>query len=217
MKSIGDKVLSFFIVREDDDEAVADDPIVVDAAAVGATAGEAKRESPDAKPAMSRTDAVKRPAAPLGLAEPRFDEVYRDADLSPEARARLTKVLELLATLPSEASIEVKRTIVNAALQAFSVPIDQIVQAASTSIAALDAHVADGRARCDERLAASRARVAELTAAIEAEQRAMTDAVIGRDRRAEATAAEKRRLSAVLEFWAPEGDVGRAPRLVRLK
>src|SRR5690349_8778470 len=55
-----------------------------------------------------------------------FAAVYRGAGVADQERERLARVIGLLESLPAEASVEVKRAIVGASLEAFGVPIDRI-------------------------------------------------------------------------------------------
>lgn len=198
MKNIGEKVLGWFIVQEDDDETI-------------------KAPEPLAHAASTRTDTVRSTSSgtamklesglhPLPLSpsvrSTSFAEVYRGAGVPIEESDRLAKVLDLIASLPRDPSADdVRRSIVAAALQAFAVPVDRVVHTATASMAALDAHTESAQAQTDSLLAQARAQIAKLTEEIESLRRAMEAQTKKQDELRRVTSLEKQRLGTVVDFF----------------
>ena len=80
-----------------------------------------------APPAVERVFASNPPAAINGQVD--FDAVFTAAGISDEDRGRVTKAQDLLASLPPDTPVAVKKQIVEASLKAFGVPIDDIIKA----------------------------------------------------------------------------------------
>ena len=199
-KGIGDKVLGWFVVQED---------------------AEPKSEPAAEAPAPRRAPAAPPVVSPGSMHDARaFAAVYRAAGVADDERDRLGKVLSLLESLPEEASIDVKRAIVGASLEAFGVAIDGILVTGEGALSALDGYVASGQSRTREVLAQAEARVAKLTAEIAEVKRLMDVQVAAQQELSRAVITEKARVRTVLDFFAT-GSPGRAaapaPRLVRLK
>jgi len=217
-KGIGDKVLGWFVVQEDA-EPHADSNADADALAEELAD---ERSEPVRAPRLERAPATDRApvVAPGNVHDARaFGAVYRAAGVADEERDRLTKVLSLLDSLPEEASIDVKRAIVGASLEAFGVSIDRILVTGEGALSALDGYVADGQSRTREVLTQAESRIAKLTAEIEEVRRLMGVQVAAQQELSRATTTEKARVRTVLEFFA-SGSSSRAaaaPRLVRLK
>lgn len=203
-KKLGDKVLGWFIVQ---DEADVDADVPVAAA------------PPPPPPAPTPLPVV----TPGHLHDARaFSAVYRAAGVNDEERERLAKVLTLLESLPQEASIDVKRAIVGASLEAFGVSIDGILVTGEGALAALDGYVTTGQTRTKEVLAQAEARITKLTSEIAEVRRLMDVQVAAQQELSRATTSEKARVRTVLDFFEGTGASGSsaaqaAPRLVRLK
>jgi len=224
-KGLGDKVLGWFIVQDDAD-AKANADADADADANGEADADADADAPVRTPARvagrlpapaPAPDAV---VAPGGTHDTRaFAAVYRAAGVDEQERQRLAKVLALVESLPSEASIDVKRSIVAASLEAFGVAIDRILVTGEGALAALDGYVVGGQNRTKEVLSSAEVRIAKLTSEIEEVRRLMEVQVAAQQELARATATEKARVRVVLDFF-DAGTTARAvpaPRLVRLK
>lgn len=220
-KGIGDKVLGWFIVQDDAEAS---------ATAEAAPAAEAELDEALAdEPTPVRPRAPSRPAvvAPGSVHDARaFGAVYRSAGVSDDERDRLAKVLSLVESLPAEASLDVKRSIVGASLEAFGVSIDRILVTGEGALSALDGYVASGQDRTREVLGDAEARIAKLTKEIEEVRRLMDVQVAAQQELARAVTTEKARVRTVLDFFAAHpagraaprpGDAPSAPRLVRLK
>lgn len=203
MKAIGEKVLGWFIVQDDDEEE-AKKPAPA-AAESAVRAGGPDLEAPKTARSVGASSVagaagVDRHSLVL-LSAASFGEVYRRAGIPEIELDRLTKTLDLVASLPSEASPEMKRTIVEAAASAFGVPIDRIVDTASAALAALERNVADGEARTEAARTSTDEQVRKLTAEIErlrasTETQAATQRVL-----VQATAHERARIGSVRAFF----------------
>ncbi|NJN16914.1 MAG: hypothetical protein HC822_11920 [Oscillochloris sp.] len=120
--------------------------------------------------------------------------VYQAAGIPEAAQERVTRAVELLKTLPAETPRELKRTIVEASLKAFGLPVDEIIGASVS--AALERCEAEAiKARGLAEAEAIRAR-----ALAEAEgQRAMADALAANEGVAQRLELERIRLQAHIE------------------
>jgi len=82
------------------------------------------------------------PAAPGGIVD--YEGVFAAAGINSDDQARVTKALELVASLPAETPFDVKKQIVEASLRAFEVPIDRIIETGVQEIQALEAYIRAG-------------------------------------------------------------------------
>ena len=217
-KGIGDKVLGWFVVQED---AEPEAETHADADALAEDLADEPAHAPVPRRAPPRATALAPVVAPGSVHDARaFGAVYRAAGVGDEERDRLTKVLSLLESLPEEASIEVKRAIVGASLEAFGVSIDGILVTGEGALSALDGYVVEGQGRTREVLTQAESRIAKLTSEIEEVRRLMDVQVAAQQELSRAATTEKARVRTVLDFFAA-GSQGRAvaapPRLVRLK
>ena len=73
-----------------------------------------------------------------------FDEVFEAAGIDSSERERVTRTLDLMNRLPPGTEDSVKKQIVMASLNAFGVPIDQIIEAAAQQLQALEAYIRAG-------------------------------------------------------------------------
>jgi hypothetical protein len=209
-----DKVIGWFVVREDDEGPVPAEPKPAKAATSPAT-----KATATASASTSTATSVTSTATSTGAREsPRvlegpgvapgsahdakaFAEVYRASGIASEEQERVNRALELLRALPPGATLDVRRSIVEASMTAFGIPIDRILETAGGQLRALDAYAADGEKRTSEVLAQAEARIARLQAEIAEVQRLMelqrrTQAEIVR-----ASAGEKSRIRALFEFF----------------
>lgn len=200
-KGIGDKVLGWFIVNEDADADADTNP----------------DENENANDKVEREPV--RAVAPAAVVAPgsahdarAFAAVYRAAGVDDVERDRLTKVLALVEALPSETSIDVKRSIVAASLEAFGVSIDRILVTGEGALAALDGYVVGGQNRTKEVLASAESRIAKLASEVEEVRRLMDIQVAAQQDLARATTNEKARVRVVLDFFDAGTSVRAAPR-----
>ncbi len=187
MKNIGEKVLGWFVVTEDDER------------------DEKEAPASSKQPVAIATKAEPAPPPVVAPGTPHdgraFAEVYRAAGLPDADRVRVAKVLDLLAALPDGAAPDVKRAIVVASLEAFGIAIDGVVSAASAADAALDGYALDGRRRTEQVLAEAQARVDELNAKIAEARRLMDVQVKAQEELAKSVAREKARLRSIAAFF----------------
>lgn len=215
-----DKVIGFFVVREDDERAAAKAPRGgADAPAKGAPAPSTPR-TPAAAAAPSTPPPAKEPARvldapvvpPGGAHDARaFSEIYRAAGVAQEEQDRVGRALELLRALPSSTPLDVRRSIVAASMTAFGIPVERIVETSNTLLRALDGYAADGEKRTSEVVAQGESRVARLEAEIAEVRRLVELQQQAQGELLRATAAEKAKVQALLDFFgAPQRvDAGR--------
>jgi hypothetical protein len=84
------------------------------------------------------------PAAPGGQVD--FDAVFEAAGIDADERERVAKATDLLASLPADTAVAVRKQIVEASLKAFGVPIDKIIEAGVSEIQALEGYIRTGAA-----------------------------------------------------------------------
>jgi hypothetical protein len=88
-----------------------------------------------------------------------FEAVFAAAGVDAEERQRVLKTIELLRGLPAGTDATVKKQIVEAALKAFGVPIEKIIEASVEEIQALDGYVRNGAADTEKLIQESDARI----------------------------------------------------------
>ncbi|MBL8610566.1 MAG: hypothetical protein JNL38_24725 [Myxococcales bacterium] len=204
-KGLGDKVIGWFIVREDDG-AVASTAEPEASAADEAVDVEVPGGSAPPAPAPARLTGA--PLVPPGKAHDTatFRGVYRAAGVADEAYDRVEKALALVASLPESTPVEVRRTIVEASLKAFGVPVDGILDAASAELGALDAYVAEGDKRTREIELDAKARVERLTREIAEIQRLVELQRATHGELVRATANERDRVGHVFDFFGRDAE-----------
>jgi uncharacterized protein YgbK (DUF1537 family) len=214
-KSLGDTVLGWFVVREDDpeQEATADELI---------EQYEKDAEAPKA-PVAAAPPSVRLkgdlPAIVAGTTPDKqvFAQVYRSAEITEEEQERVEKALVLLQSLPTETPKEIKKQIVEASMKAFGVPVDQIIETGAEEIQALDAFIKHGEQHTQSVLVSARARVQKLEAEIAEIRSLMEMQVSTQQSLARASNEQKLRVQAVLEFFGQEAVarvVKASPKLV---
>ena len=196
MKAIGEKVLGWFIVQEDDGSA--------ERSHVPAAESMVRSRTSPSEPMTARSAGLVLPAVPGATAS--FAEVYRRAGIPDVEAERLTKTLELVASLPAEAAPNVKRTIVEAALHAFGVPLDRIAETALGALTALERHVTEGEARTEAARTSTDEQIRKLAGEIERLRTAVDSQAATQRALVQSTAHERGRITSVLEFF------GRATR-----
>ncbi|MFT3765976.1 MAG: hypothetical protein QM820_10730 [Minicystis sp.] len=242
-KSLGETVLGWFVVREEDEEQKADEADEIDEAPPKKAAPPAAgKPTPAAAPKAAPPAAGKAPAAaakpppppPVKLKEgvvppvvagstpdaKVFAQVYRAADISDTEQERVEKAVALLQSLPQETPREVKKQIVEASMKAFGIPVDEIIEAGVQEIQALDAFIRHGEQHTQDVLGDAAARVQKLEAEIAEVRRLMELQVNTQQSLARASNEQKLRVQAVLEFFGQEAVarvVKASPKLVEIK
>jgi wobble nucleotide-excising tRNase len=231
-KGLGETVLGWFVVREDEGEepeATTEELIEKyekkSAAAAPAPAA-ARPHAPAAAPVAPPPPAVKLNAAvPKIIAGSTptaavFAQVYRSAEIDDEEQERVEKAMTLLTSLPNETPKDIKKQIVEASMKAFGIPVDQIIETGAQEIQALDAFIKHGEAQTQSVLSDARARVIKLDAEIAEIKKLMELQVGTQESLARATNEQKLRVQSVLEFFGQEAVarvVRESPKLVELK
>ena len=97
------------------------------------------------------------PGAPID-----FEPVFKKAGIGDDERDKVKKALELLAALPAETPVPVKKQIVETSLKTFGVSIDTIIETAVAEIQALHGAIQAGAGETTKLQADSQARIAKL-------------------------------------------------------
>jgi len=142
------------------------------------------------------------PAATGGHVD--FEGVFAAASIERDERDRVERAGELLASLPSETPVAVRKQIVEAAMKAFGVPLAKIIETGVEEIQALEGYIRTSVAETNQLLAESRARIEQLEREIRdvrtiMDQRTQEQAAIGA-----ACNAKKIDVQRVLEFFGQE-------------
>lgn len=216
-KGLGETVLGWFVVREDDPEQEATTDELLEKY-------EKKAPAPPIPEAAPPSVRLKGDLPPViaGVTPDRhvFAQVYRSAEISDEEQERVEKALGLLQSLPMETPKEIKKQIVEASMKAFGIPIDQIIETGAEEIQALDAFIKHGEQHTQGVLSDARARVQKLEAEIAEIRKLMELQVNTQQSLTRASNEQKLRVQAVLEFFGQEAVarvVKASPKLVELK
>ncbi len=134
---------------------------------------------------------------------PRFDgvAVLTAAGVDEKQRERVERTLELLGALPSDASPQLRKNIVEASLKAFDISIKAIVEAAGAEVNAFENYIAEGHKQLDELKNQSLQRIAELEAEIARVQNRLEVATADQAQLDEATINAMERVRPVLGFF----------------
>jgi hypothetical protein len=206
-KGWGKTVLGWFVVQEGDE------------AGGGPKAG----EDPDALIARYANEAppppvtLDGPLPPVVNGQVDFTSVFESGGVDAAERDQVQKAQELLRSLPAETPGAVKKQIVEAALKAFGVPTDKIIEAAVGEMQALESFIRVGQADTQKVLADGAQRTKDLEAEIANVKKAMEQSVGEQEARTRAANAEKLKVQQVLEFFGQEAVarvVKESPKLV---
>jgi hypothetical protein len=200
----GSTVLGWFIVRDDEQGATPspEAPLEgLDAPAGGVEPAAAFRSEP--------------PPAPGGQVD--FEGVFDAAGIDSEERERMARAGDLLAGLPAETPVAVRKQIVEASLTAFGVPIDKIIETGVEQIQALEGYIRAGAGDTQTLLAESARRIAQHEEEIRRIRQVMDERV--REQQAVTAACNARKLEVqrVLEFFGQEAVarvVRESPKLI---
>src|SRR5262245_8537785 len=165
-------VLGWFIVRQDNSAAVRSQ---TDAGVPSTPADGSEAAGP--APDVFQTAP---PPAPAGRVN--FDGVFDAGGIAATDRERVGKAAELLAGLPSETPVALRKQIVEASLKAFGVPLDKIIETAVEQIQALEGYIRAGAADADRLLAESNERIQQLETEIQNVRTVMTERVHEQER-----------------------------------
>jgi hypothetical protein len=193
-KSWGSTVLGWFIVQDEpagqEHAAEAGSEPAPDGTASGPAAG---------APTFFEKEP---PPAPGGRVD--FDAVFQAAGIDGEQRQRVEKALELLTSLPADTALAVKKQIVEAALKAFGVPIEKIIEAGAGEIQALEGYIRSGAADTRKLLEESNQRIHQYQEEIQRIKVVMDQRVQEQQAVTNACNAKKLRVQQILEFFGQE-------------
>ena len=216
-KGLGETVLGWFIVREEDEAEEASPEAIIESYA--------KKKLPprpdgDAPPSVALKGDV--PTLSAGAAvDPRvFAQVFRSAQIAEDAQQRVEKALSLLQSLPTETPKDVRKQIVEASLKAFSIPLDEIIETAAEEIQALEAYIQHGERHTEAVLSDANQQIGRLEAQIAEIKKLMELQVRTQRGLVKASNEEKLRIQSVLEFFgqaAVARVVRESPKLVEPK
>jgi hypothetical protein len=214
-KNWGSTVLGWFVTKEGEgggaapaDAAPPDSPLPPGG---GSLPGEASAAAPPLPVAFAKEP----PPAPGGNVD--YPAVFDAAGIDEGEQGYVGKALELLASLPAGTDPAVRKQIVGAALRAFGVPVEKIIEAAAQEIQALEGYIRAGAADtakvsedAGKRIGDFEAEIGRLRTVVGeriAEQKAVTAACNGK----------KLEVQSVLEFFGREAVakvVQESPKLV---
>lgn len=133
-----------------------------------------------------------------------FEAVFAAAGVDAEERQRVGKTIELLRSLPAGTDAAVKKQIVEAALKAFGVPIEKIIEASVEEIQALDGYVRNGAADNEKLIQESDARIKQYEAEIKNIRAIMQQSVEEQQTLIKVCNDKKLEVQQVLEFFGQE-------------
>lgn len=133
-----------------------------------------------------------------------FAGVFKAAGIDQTAQSRVDQAANLLKTLPTEATREVKKQIVEASLKAFGFPIDRIIEAGAQEIQALEVCIRTGQKSTQEALAQSQNRLEQLNAEIAKVKKEMADQATAQGTLTQNCNQYKLKVQEVLEFFGQE-------------
>lgn len=188
-KHWGQTVMGWFVVADDDapPDGAPRDP---EATAAGST------------PGVEQVFVTNPPAATGGTVD--FDAVFEAAGIGADERQRVAKTMELLRALPSDAPTPVKKQIVEASLNAFGVPIDQIIGSAVSEIQALEGYIRAGAADSQQVLADGEQRIKTLEEQVRQIRAVMEQRIQEQQVAVRACNDRKLGIQQVLEFFGQE-------------
>ena len=169
-----------------------------------------------AKEETGHVPPVETEAVPLDEPTPSFQTltILDTRGVTPEERDRVAKAQQLLQSLPGSTPAEVKREIVEAALKAFGVSIEDIVSAARHEIDVLNGFIEEGEAAMAQLETQSNQRIADLERQIAFIREDLAKARKIQEDLARQARAVVDEVDPVLSFFIPSGPPGPPPRRV---
>jgi len=165
-------------------------------------------ETPDQPPVDSPAGAAptffQSPPPPATDGRVDFDAVFAAAGIEHDERDRVERASSLLASLPSETPVAVRKQIVEAAMKAFGVPLDKIIETGVEEVQALEGYIRTSAADTDKLLAESRTRIDQLEREISDVRTVMDERTREQTAIAGACNAKKIDVQRVLEFFGQE-------------
>jgi hypothetical protein len=142
------------------------------------------------------------PAATAGQVD--FDGVFGAAGIERAERERVGRASELLVSLPSETPVAVRKQIVEAAMKAFGVPLDKIIETGVEEIQALEGYIRACAADTERLVTDSRARIQQLEGEIRDIRTVMEQKTREQESITAACNARKVDVQRVLEFFGQD-------------
>lgn len=218
-KNLGETVLGWFVVRDDEDEDDTPEKII---AKYGKKAPLPPPPPPDPKAPPSVALKGEVPVLAAGIAPDArvFAQVFKTAQIGDEAQQRVEKALGLLQSLPTETPKDVRKQIVEASLKAFNIPIDDIIETAAEEVQALEAYIQHGERHTESILSDANQQIGRLEAQIVEVKKLMELQARTQRGLVKASNDQKLRIQAVLEFFGQEAVarvVRESPKLVEPK
>jgi hypothetical protein len=192
-KSWGSTVLGWFIVQ--------DAGLDAGAAPAGSEADAAVIAAAAAQP--TPTIFQQEPPPPSG-SQVAFDEVFGAAGIDVDERERVGKARQLLASLPAETPVAVKKQIVEASLKAFGVPIDNIIETGVAEIQALEAYIRKSAGDTQQVLEEATRRIGQFEEEVRRLRAKMDEQVQQQQGVSAACNGRKLEVQQVLEFFGQE-------------
>lgn len=206
-KGWGATVVGWFVERDDNQQiGAAEDAADIPAETPGST------EEPSASPSGSVDYSTRSPTQGVFQTPPPaavggqvdFEAVFTSAGVSAEERQRVAKTIELLRGLPAGTDAAVKKQIVEAALKAFGVPIEKIIEASVEEIQALDGYVRNGAADNEKLIQESDARIKQYEEEIKNIRAVMQQSVEEQQAVIKVCNDKKLEVQQVLEFFGQD-------------
>jgi hypothetical protein len=191
-KNWGSTVLGWFIVQDGAEAGAAPPGDDADAALIAAAAAQPT-------PAIFQQE----PPAPAD-GRVAFDDVFAAAGIEGDERERVGKAQQLLASLPAETPVAVKKQIVEASLKAFGVPIENIIETGVAEIQALEAYIRKGAGDTQQVLEDTTHRIAQFEEEVRKLRAKMEQQVQQQQGIAAACNGRKLEIQKVLEFFGQE-------------
>jgi hypothetical protein len=190
-RSWGTTVLGWFVVREGESQESPAPEVPAD-------------QSPADTPAGTAATFFQTPPPAATGGHVDFEGVFAAAGIDRDERDRVERASELLASLPSETPMAVRKKIVEAAMKAFGVPLDKIIETGVEEIQTLEGYIRTSVAETNRLLAESRTRIEQLEREIRdvrtiMDQRTQEQAAVGA-----ACNTKKIDVQRVLEFFGQE-------------
>jgi hypothetical protein len=193
-KTWGSTVLGWFIVQDDAGAGAEAPPASDEDAALIAAAA-----------AAQPTPAIfKQEPPPAADGQVAFDGVFGAAGIDGDERERVGKAQQLLASLPAETPVAVKKQIVEASLKAFGVPIDNIIETGVAEIQALEAYIRKSAGDTQQVLEEATHRIAQFEDEVRKLRARMEQQVQQQQGLAAACNGRKLEIQKVLEFFGQE-------------
>lgn len=217
-KKIGETVLGWFVVRDDEEaEAAAVEPEKM--------VQQFKQRKPlppppaddSAPPSLRLQGKVPQVAAGSAPDTTVFAQVFQSARISEEAQQRVEKALALLQSLPTDTPRDTRKAIVEASLKAFGIPIDAIIETSAEEIQALEAFIQHGERHTQTVLIDATAQIEKLAGQISEIKKLMELQVRTQQGVVKSSNDQKLRVQTVLEFFGQEAVarvVEQSPKLV---